>query len=291
MGPRVQYLTLLLLCLAGTAFLEFRFDARVWRRPLSVARALVVPWVLFNVVNEVSVFRGLWWYNPNYITGWRVPRRYPIEEMAFFVVVPLCALLTFEAASAVYDGRVVAPWARPSPTGRPARPAPPRPDRAPNPRIRTTVVAGAALLITGLALLAAMVQEARTDPIVRSEVRHEYALLSDRFDYNLPEYPIIVMLLLALVLVVELGWWRTGILRMRAYWSTMAICLCFMVPVNGWLTKLSAPVVIYAQDEFSGLRPIWDIPFEDVGFAISLLTLVLMSWVRVIRRTGPVAEP
>ena len=65
----------------------------------------------------------------------------------------------------------------------------------------------------------------------------------------------------------------------------MAICLMFMIPVNGWLTKLSAPVVLYAQDEFSGLRPIWDIPLEDFGFGIALLTLVLMSWVRVIERS------
>ena len=59
-----------------------------------------------------------------------------------------------------------------------------------------------------------------------------------------------------------------------------------MIPVNGWLTKLSAPVVIYAGDEFSGLRPVWDIPLEDFAFGIALLALVLMSWVRVIDRAA-----
>ncbi len=70
----------------------------------------------------------------------------------------------------------------------------------------------------------------------------------------------------------------------------MVICLGFMVLVNGWLTKLSAWIVFYSEDEFSGLRPIWDIPLEDFGFGIALLTLVLMSWVRVTRGTAPATE-
>ena len=36
---------------------------------------------------------------------------------------------------------------------------------------------------------------------------------------------------------------HTGLLRTRAYWIAMAICYGFMIAVNGWLTKLSAPIV------------------------------------------------
>ena len=284
MGPRFQYLALLALCLGGTAFLEVRFEARVWRRPLLVIRALALPWLVFNLANEVAVFRGLWFYSASYTTGWTVPRRYPVEEMCFFVAIPICALLTFEAASAVYAGRVVPPWTRRrSPT---AVTAPVVTAAVPvrSPRV-LAVVASTTLALAALVLLVAVVQDARTDPVVRAGLRHDYALVVSRFDYNLPEYPVLVVFLAAFVLAVEFGWWRTGIFRMRAYWSTMAICLMFMIPVNGWLTKLSAPVVLYAQDEFSGLRPIWDIPLEDFGFGIALLTLVLMSWVRVIERS------
>lgn len=283
MGPRFQYLALLALCLGGTAFLEVRFDARVWRRPLLVIRALALPWLVFNLANEVAVFRGLWFYSASYTTGWTVPRRYPVEEMCFFVAIPICALLTFEAASAVYAGRVVPPWARNRSPIRltPLAVSPIVPLRR---RWSAAVVASTTLALAALVLLVAVIQDARTDPVVRAGLRHDYVLLVNRFDYNLPEYPIIVVFLAAFVLAVEFGWWRTDIFRMRAYWSTMAICLLFMIPVNGWLTKLSAPVVLYAQDEFSGFRPIWDIPLEDFGFGIALLTLVLMSWVRVIER-------
>lgn len=282
MGPRFQYLALLGICLVGTAFLELRFEARVWRRPLTVLRALAIPWLVFNLVNEVAVFRHLWFYNPRYVTGWRVPRHYPVEEMCFFVAIPVCALLTFEAASNVYSGRVVPPWVR---GGRPV-PSPtvlPRRDVTRWRPAASAVVAGAALTAVGL-LFAAALFEVRRDPIARAEARNAYLHLSDRFDWNIREYPVLALGLLAGVLLLEMVWWRTGIFRLRAFWSTMAICLAFMVPVNGWLTKLSAPIVIYASDEFSGLRPIWDIPLEDFGFGIALLVLVLMSWLRVTRR-------
>ena len=296
MGPRFQYLALLGICLVGTAFLEVRFQARVWRRPFTVLRALALPWLVFNAVNELAVFRHLWFYNPRYVTGWRVPRHYPVEEMCFFVAIPLCALLTFEAASNVYAGRVVPPWVRhgrqvPSPVVLPRR------DVTRFRPAASAVVAVVSLLAAAL-LFAAALFEVRSDPIARAEARSSYERLAHRFDWNIREYPVLALGLLAGVLLLELGWWRTGIFRLRAFWSTMAICLAFMVPVNGWLTKLSAPVVIYASDEFSGLRPIWDIPLEDFGFGIALLLLVLMSWLRVTRRleredvvaTGRVAE-
>ena len=38
---------------------------------------------------------------------------------------------------------------------------------------------------------------------------------------------------------------RTGLFREPAYWISMAICYAFMIPVDGWLTKHSAPIVLY----------------------------------------------
>jgi lycopene cyclase domain-containing protein len=73
---------------------------------------------------------------------------------------------------------------------------------------------------------------------------------------------------------------RTGLLRQRAYWVAMAIVLAFQVPVDGWLTKLSAPIVVYDGDEVIGVRMPWDIPIEDFLFGYALLTLVLALWER-----------
>ena len=38
--------------------------------------------------------------------------------------------------------------------------------------------------------------------------------------------------------------------------------------------------VRYAEEDFSGWRPIWDIPAEDYLFGFALMTLTLMCWVR-----------
>lgn len=82
------------------------------------------------------------------------------------------------------------------------------------------------------------------------------------------------------VLVWELRVLRTGLFRRRAYWISMAIVLGFQIPVDGWLTKLSAPIVLYNEQHSSGIRFPWDIPVEDFFFGWAMVTAVLLLWVR-----------
>lgn len=100
----------------------------------------------------------------------------------------------------------------------------------------------------------------------------------------MPEYTLAAAFAVVVVLVVELVWVRTGLLRTREYWIAMAICLGFMVAVDGWLTKLSAPIVLYADAELSGWRFPWDIPVEDYLFGFALLTLTMVTWDALGRR-------
>jgi lycopene cyclase domain-containing protein len=88
----------------------------------------------------------------------------------------------------------------------------------------------------------------------------------------------------AAVVALELAWLRTGLLRRHTYWIALAIVVFFQCLVDGWLTKLSAPVVIYAGGHFSGLRLPWDIPVEDFAFGWALVTLCLLLWER---QSGP----
>jgi lycopene cyclase domain-containing protein len=87
----------------------------------------------------------------------------------------------------------------------------------------------------------------------------------------------------AAVVLIEVVWARTGLFRTPAYWITIAITWAFQIPVDGWLTKLSAPIVIYNPAEFSGVRFPWDIPVEDFVYGFALVTLVLTLWVRLTR--------
>lgn len=94
------------------------------------------------------------------------------------------------------------------------------------------------------------------------------------------EYTVLAVIAVVAVVALELVVFRTGLFRRTAYWVTIGICAAFMVPVNGWLTKLSAPIVWYAPAMRTGWRFPLDIPVEDFAFGFALLTLVLLSWWR-----------
>ena len=84
----------------------------------------------------------------------------------------------------------------------------------------------------------------------------------------------------AAVVALELLRLRTGLFRRRHYWITMAIVFGFQIAVDGWLTKLSAPVVVYDPRQVSGLRVPFDIPVEDFLFGFTLVTATLLAWHR-----------
>ena len=102
----------------------------------------------------------------------------------------------------------------------------------------------------------------------------------------MPIYPTLAVLAAVAVVALELLVLRSGLFRQRAYWISMAIVFGFMIPVDGWLTKLSAPIVLYRDSDTSGIRPIWDILLEEYAYAFALLTLVMLVWDRAGERWG-----
>lgn len=94
-------------------------------------------------------------------------------------------------------------------------------------------------------------------------------------------YTLPAVISVIVVIVLELKVLRTGLFRKPAYWISMAIVLGFQVPVDGWLTKLSAPIVLYNEKHTSGIRFPWDIPVEDFLFGWALVTGVLLLWERL----------
>lgn len=105
----------------------------------------------------------------------------------------------------------------------------------------------------------------------------------------MPEYTALAVLSVLATVLVERFWLRTGVFRRAQFWLAMAIVAGFQVLVDGWLTKLSAPVVIYDDAQTLGLRVPWDIPVEDFLFGFSMVTLTIMGWVR-LGRTAPDEE-
>lgn len=94
---RFEYLALMAGCLLITLPLEFLLGARVYRRPRRLLRTLAVPVLLFYVWDVVAIHRDVWWFAKSFTSGILLPARVPLEEFVFFVVIPVCGLLTFEA--------------------------------------------------------------------------------------------------------------------------------------------------------------------------------------------------
>ena len=84
-----------------------------------------------------------------------------------------------------------------------------------------------------------------------------------------------VLVVCALELVL-----RTRLFRRPAYWLSMLIVVGFQILVDGWLTKLSAPIVVYDDRQITGIRFPFDIPVEDFLFGFALVTAVLLLWER-----------
>ncbi|MGD7789907.1 lycopene cyclase domain-containing protein [Propionibacteriaceae bacterium Y1700] len=99
-----SYLILLLGCLVITAPLEFVLGARVHRRWRATAYAILPVVLIFTVWDLIGIWRGHWWYAPERITGLHLGPM-PIEELCFFLVIPLCGLLTFEAVGRILSRR------------------------------------------------------------------------------------------------------------------------------------------------------------------------------------------
>jgi lycopene cyclase domain-containing protein len=88
------------------------------------------------------------------------------------------------------------------------------------------------------------------------------------------------VLAVVVVCALEFAVLHTGLFRRPGYWLSLLIVLGFQIPVDGWLTKLSAPIVIYSERQISGLRFPFDIPVEDFLFGFALVTAVLLLWER-----------
>lgn len=102
----LAYLAVLAFCVVGTLPLELWLGVRVYRqwRRLLLTLACVVP--VFVVWDLYAIAAGHWSFDPAQTTGVVLPGDLPVEELLFFLVVPVCALLSVEAVRRVRGWRL-----------------------------------------------------------------------------------------------------------------------------------------------------------------------------------------
>lgn len=97
---KVVYLLVLLGCLVGTLPLEIVLRTRVyarWRRTLLTLAPVLLVFVTWDVL---AIRAGHWSYDPRQVVGVFFGNL-PLEELLFFLVVPVCSILSFEAVRRV----------------------------------------------------------------------------------------------------------------------------------------------------------------------------------------------
>jgi lycopene cyclase domain-containing protein len=97
----LAYLGVLVLVLVGSGWLEPALGLRVWRRPLRLLLTLLPVVAVFYAWDVYAVAHDQWTFDPARVMGVRLPGRVPVEELLFFVVVPVASILTLEAVRRV----------------------------------------------------------------------------------------------------------------------------------------------------------------------------------------------
>ena len=98
---RWQYIIVLGLCVLVTLPLELGpprlgLGVRVWRQPRRLFLSIAPVWAVFVAWDIWATLEGTWSFADRYTVGVRLPGDLALEELAFFIVVPVCGLLTLE---------------------------------------------------------------------------------------------------------------------------------------------------------------------------------------------------
>jgi lycopene cyclase domain-containing protein len=95
------YIAMLVFTVIGSFWLEIFLKVGVLRRvkrvffTISPVAALFIAWDLY------AIHSGHWYFDRKQILGIYLPGRIPIEEVLFFIIVPLAAIMTIEAVRTV----------------------------------------------------------------------------------------------------------------------------------------------------------------------------------------------
>jgi len=102
---RYSYIGVLAFILVGTLWLEVLLRTRVLRRWRRLVLSIVPVAVLFCLWDIYAIASGHWDFDIAHITGVYLLGDLPIDEVLFFVVVPLAGILALEGVRSAKRGR------------------------------------------------------------------------------------------------------------------------------------------------------------------------------------------
>ena len=97
----LAYLGMLAFCLLGTLPLEVWLGVRVYRQWRRLALVLLCVAPVFLAWDLYAVAAGHWSFDETQTLPVVLPGGLPVEELLFFVVIPVCSVLALEAVRLV----------------------------------------------------------------------------------------------------------------------------------------------------------------------------------------------
>ena len=102
-------------CLRYNKFAEALRQVEEMERLLSetavekiMTRKVVTAMVYDALEDAIAIARDAWFFSARYTTGWTTLASVPVEEVVFFLVIPICSLLTFEVVTRLLPSRAAA---------------------------------------------------------------------------------------------------------------------------------------------------------------------------------------
>jgi lycopene cyclase domain-containing protein len=92
---KVEYIIVLTAVFIIPFIYSFSRKLDFYKYPARILLAIGIPFAVFIVWDWIAVSRGHWSFNEKYITGIKIINL-PVEEILFFIIIPFCALFSWE---------------------------------------------------------------------------------------------------------------------------------------------------------------------------------------------------
>lgn len=97
---KFAYLGVMAFVVIGSTWLEVFLRTRVFRRWKRLLLTLVPVLIVFFIWDLIAISSGHWTFHPERTTGIAFGI-VPLEEVVFFIVIPIASILTLEAVRSV----------------------------------------------------------------------------------------------------------------------------------------------------------------------------------------------
>jgi len=101
-----SYLAVLAFIFFGTVWLEIILQARVYRKLKRLIFTIIPIVVLYSTWDFYAIQNNHWFFDASKTTGVILFGFLPLEELLFFIITPIAALLSFEAVRAIKQDKI-----------------------------------------------------------------------------------------------------------------------------------------------------------------------------------------